>query len=274
MSRTTGVLLATGAAVAVAGVAAAHAGPAVTCWRGLRCWATPGLAGVGDERHVALTFDDGPDPASTPAFLDELDRLGWRATFFLLGSMVRRAPSLAAETSARGHEIGVHGDEHRSQLRRGPRAVHDDVERARDTIAEVTGTAPLWFRPPYGALSAGSLHCARVLGLRPVLWTTWGRDWEAAATPESVVADVLRGLRPGATVLLHDSDCTSAPRSWASTLGALPPLAEAFATRGLTVGPLAEHGVGGGRRPGLRPLTAAPGPGASYRSLSVLSGSS
>jgi len=234
--------LAGGGAI-IAGAAIAHVLPAVASWRGLRCWALPALSGIGRADHVALTFDDGPDPASTPAILDELDLLGWRATFFLLGSMVRRAPSLTAELALRGHEIAVHGDEHRSHLHRTPGAIRDDVARARDSIADATGLSPLWFRPPYGALSAGSLTSAHQLGLRPVLWTTWGRDWRAQATPATVLADVTRGLRPGATVLLHDSDCTSVPDSWRATLGALPPLAELFDRRGLAVGPLAEHGV-------------------------------
>jgi peptidoglycan-N-acetylglucosamine deacetylase len=240
--RTGRLVLAGGGAVA-AGVAIGHLLPAVTSWRGLRCWATPRLAGVGHDDHVALTFDDGPDPRSTPAILDQLDRLGWRATFFLLGPMVRRSPSLAAELAGRGHEIAVHGDEHRSHLHRTPGAIRDDVARARDSIADATGVAPLWFRPPFGALSAGSLTAAHQLGLRPVLWTTWGRDWRAEATAATVLADVADGLRPGATVLLHDSDCTSAPDSWRATLGALEPMVELFAGRGLAVGPLAEHGI-------------------------------
>jgi peptidoglycan/xylan/chitin deacetylase (PgdA/CDA1 family) len=240
--KTSRLLLAGGGAVVV-GAALGHVLPAVTTWRGLRCWATPGLAGVGQADHVALTFDDGPDPESTPAILDQLDRLGWQATFFLLGPMVRRAPALAAELSARGHEIGVHGDEHRSHLHRTPGAIHDDVARARDSIAAATGEAPRWFRPPYGALSAGSLTAAHQLGLQTVLWTTWGRDWRAEATAATVVADVAGWLRPGATVLLHDSDCTSAPESWRATLGALAPMADLFATRGLTVGTLGDHGL-------------------------------
>jgi peptidoglycan/xylan/chitin deacetylase (PgdA/CDA1 family) len=238
-----GRVILAGSGAFVAGAAIGHLLPAVTTWRGLRCWATPGLAGVGQPDHVALTFDDGPDPLSTPAILEQLDRLDWRATFFLLGPMVRRSPELARELAARGHEIGVHGDEHRSHLHRTPGAIRDDVARARDSIAEATGVEPVWFRPPYGALSAGSLAAARRLGLQTVLWTTWGRDWRAEATAATVVADVSDGLRPGATVLLHDSDCTSAPDSWRATLGALAPMADLFAGRGLTVGPLGEHGL-------------------------------
>lgn len=235
------VLAGTGAVVA--GAAIGHLLPAAASWRGLRCWALPGLAGLGRADHVALTFDDGPDPASTPAILDELDRLGWGATFFLLGPMVRRSPTLAAELTARGHELGVHGEQHRSHLHRTPGAIRDDMARALDSIAEATGVVPRWCRPPFGALSAGSLAAAHQLGLHTVLWTTWGRDWRAEATSATVLADVARGLRPGATVLLHDSDCTSAPQSWRATVGALAPMADLFARRGLNVGPLGEHGL-------------------------------
>jgi peptidoglycan/xylan/chitin deacetylase (PgdA/CDA1 family) len=80
-------------------------------------------------------------------------------------------------------------------------------------------------------------------GLQPVLWTAWGRDWRAEATADSVVADVLHGYVDGGTVLLHDSDCTSAPDCWRSALDALPRLADALAARSLRVGPLSEHGI-------------------------------
>ena len=76
-----------------------------------------------------------------------------------------------------------------------------------------------------------------------VLWTTWGRDWRREATPDTVVADVTRRYVDGGTVLLHDSDCTSYPGSWRAALGALPRLADEFATRGLAVGTVGEHGI-------------------------------
>ena len=233
-------------AVAAGGLAAAgivHAAPALCSVRAVRCRLVPRLAGIGRADHLALTFDDGPDPASTPAFLEALDQLGWKATFFLLGSMTRRAPSLAAELVAAGHEVAVHGDEHHSMLERTPRSAADDLLRGLSTVADAAGVEPAWFRPPYGTLSTPALLAARRLGLRTVLWTAWGRDWREQATPRSVVEDVTGGLAPGATVLLHDSDCTSAPGCWHSALGALPRLADAFAERGLTVGPLRDHGI-------------------------------
>jgi len=243
VSRASARWLGAGAGIGVATVVAYHATPALASIGPIRRLLAPRLAGVGTPTHVALTFDDGPDPASTPQFLAVLDDLGWHATFFMLGEMVRRAPGLAAEVAAAGHEVAVHGDAHRSMLRRSPRAAFDDVERGRDAVASATGLTPRWFRPPYGTLSAGALRAARRLELDTVLWTAWGRDWRPDATPETVVHDVLRGHVPGGTVLLHDSDCTSSPESWHATLGALPLLARQLDARGLHVGSLGEHGL-------------------------------
>ncbi len=222
-------------------LATANAAPVITAFGGGRRTVLPQLAGVGATSGVALTFDDGPDPASTPLFLAELDRLGWCATFFVLGNMVRRNPSLVRDVVAAGHEVALHGDCHRSHIWRTPHDVMHDLRQAYDTISEAAGVSPVWFRPPHGYLSAGSLLGARALGLRTVLWTTWGRDWTAEATPKSVTRTVMRDLRPGGTVLLHDADCTSAPGAWRSALGALPLLAERLDAQQLRVVALRDH---------------------------------
>jgi peptidoglycan/xylan/chitin deacetylase (PgdA/CDA1 family) len=225
------------------GAFAVHAAPALAGVSPIGVRVTPRLVGVGRPGHVAVTFDDGPDPASTPEFLRVLDELGWRATFFMLGDRVRRAPGLAREVAAAGHEIAVHGDVHRNLLRRTPRATERDIANSLDTIAAATGAEPRWFRPPFGILSLSALRAARRHGMTTVLWTTWGRDWRREATPATVVADVTRRYLDGGTVLLHDSDGESYPGSWKSTLGALPLLADEFALRGLVVGPVGEHGI-------------------------------
>jgi peptidoglycan/xylan/chitin deacetylase (PgdA/CDA1 family) len=99
-----------GAALAVAGgLAVAHAAPGLTGLRPVRRTAFPGLAGLGRPGHVALTFDDGPDPAATPHVLELLEARGVRATFFMLGEQAARSPGLAAEVAAAGHEVAVHG---------------------------------------------------------------------------------------------------------------------------------------------------------------------
>jgi peptidoglycan/xylan/chitin deacetylase (PgdA/CDA1 family) len=233
--------------VPAAALALAHAGPTLTGWDRLRTVLWPRLAGVGRLDGVSVTFDDGPDPRGTPAVLEQLDALGWAATFFLLGSQVRRFPEQARALVAAGHEIAVHGDVHSSHLFRTPGAVDADLRRAVATITEVTGAAPRFFRPPYGVVTTGTLRAARRAGLQPVLWTCWGKDWQRS-TPDRVVRKMQRTLGPGATVLLHDSDCTSTPGSWRATAAALPLLAEELDRRDLAVRPLRDH---------LRPEPAA-----------------
>lgn len=206
-------------------------------------WVAPRLAGRGRAGHVALTFDDGPDPASTPAFLELLDRLGWRATFFMLGTMAEKHPSLAAEVLAAGHEIGSHSYTHASQYLGRPSVVRSDVRRGAEAVGEVTGQAPAWFRPPYGSVSVAGTRAAAAVGMRTVIWTACGQDWRADSTADTVMHRLRRTFTSGATVLLHDSDCVAAPLAWKSTLGALPRLAELAAERGLQVGPLGDHGL-------------------------------
>jgi peptidoglycan/xylan/chitin deacetylase (PgdA/CDA1 family) len=226
-------------AVPLTGAAVVHALPAVTA-RGPARRLTPGLAGQGRPGGVALTFDDGPDPLGTPAVLETLADLGWPATFFMLGSQVRRYPEIARLVVDAGHEVAVHGTVHRNHLVRSPLGIRRDLRLAAHEITEVTGVRPRWFRPPYGILSAGTVWAARDLGLTPVLWTAWGKDWRAGP-PVHVAAEVMRTLTGGGTVLLHDSDCTSRPGSWRSTVAALPLLAAQLRLRDLEVRTLGDH---------------------------------
>lgn len=230
-----------GAAVAVAGA------PLVTSVQPVRRLLTPAvlpdsLSGVAGTRHVALTFDDGPDPASTPYFLDLLARRQVRATFFVLGRYAAEEPDLIRRMADEGHEIGVHGWTHRCVVRVGPRRLTGELRATRRVVQQVTRTPVRWYRPPYGVLTSHALAAARAAGLTTVLWSDWGIDWRRGRTPEQVVHTVTRHLRPGATVLLHDTDRTSAPGSWRATLAATDTLLDQLANEGLPVGPLAEHG--------------------------------
>jgi peptidoglycan/xylan/chitin deacetylase (PgdA/CDA1 family) len=232
------------AAVAAAAASFVQVAPGATWLAPVRRRLTPGLAGLGQPSHLALTFDDGPHPDGTPAVLRRLAELGWRATFFLLGSQAQAHPAVAAAVADGGHEVALHGNEHRYLFTRSLRALRDDLARGADAVESATGMRPRWFRPPYGVLTADGLVAARGLGLRPLLWTAWGRDWVPQATPRSVRDELCRGVLDGGTVLLHDSDVTSAPGSWRVTVDALPLLAGEVARRGLQVGPVGEHGMG------------------------------
>jgi peptidoglycan/xylan/chitin deacetylase (PgdA/CDA1 family) len=182
---------------------------------------------------VALTFDDGPHPEGTPAILAALERDGATATFFLVGEQVHRDSGLAREIVAAGHAVALHGERHRCQLRLTPRALDDDLARVEATVADATGRTPRLYRPPYGVFSAAGLALARRRGLRPLLWSRWGRDWAARATPSAIGARATRDLRAGEVVLLHDADTYSAPGSWRRTAQALPAVLEAVRRAGL-----------------------------------------
>jgi len=228
---------------ALAGMAAAQIGPGFAVLATFRPRLWPALAGLGALDHVALTIDDGPDPAATPQFLEMLAARGVHATFFMLGAAAAKSPALAAAVAAAGHEIGVHGWNHRPLPRLGPLATYDLLARARDRIAATTGQAPRLFRPSYGVLTGSALAAARRLELTPVLWTAWGRECRPGATTSSVCATLARGVIGGGTVLLHDSDRYAPEGSWRAGLGAVPLLLDECASKGWRVGPLREHGT-------------------------------
>jgi peptidoglycan-N-acetylglucosamine deacetylase len=188
---------------------------------------------AGDGAGCALTFDDGPHVQGTPATLEALASAGARATFFLVGEQVRRNPAIVGEIVAAGHDIGLHCDRHRNLLRLTPRQVQTDLARAKATIEQETGRAIGLYRPPYGILNATALRQARDHGWRTLLWSHWGKDWQAKATPESIAALATHDVRAGAVLLLHDADDYSAPGSWRRTVAALPLVLEALAERGL-----------------------------------------
>jgi peptidoglycan/xylan/chitin deacetylase (PgdA/CDA1 family) len=182
---------------------------------------------------VAISFDDGPHPHGTPAVLETLREHRAEATFFLAGEQVERRPSLAAEIVAAGHRVELHCHRHRNQLRLTPRMLLEDAERARAAIEEASGQPIADYRPPYGIFSASGLRAIRGRGWRPVLWSKWGRDWKASATPASIAAKVTDGVRAGDVLLLHDADYYSASGSWVRTAAALPAILEALEGRGL-----------------------------------------
>ena len=191
---------------------------------------------------MALTFDDGPDEQSTPRFLDVLAAHDVRATFFLLGEMCERYPTMArrlVDAGARGRRALV-GPPQPPPARSGPidqLAAHRRHHRAADRRSAAVVPPALRRADPRGLLAA------RKLGLQPVLWTAWGKDWQRTATPASVLAQVQAGGVDGGTILLHDSDCTSQPGSWRAALGALPDLIAWCRDQGIEVGPLRSCGI-------------------------------
>jgi peptidoglycan-N-acetylglucosamine deacetylase len=192
---------------------------------------------IADSGGVLLTFDDGPHPQGTPAVLAVLDRVCAKAVFFVSGEQVARYPSLVREVADAGHEIGVHGYRHRMRYQWGAKHVGDDTRRALDVIGEPRGGAPRLYRPPHGAFSLAGIRAIRKLGLEPLLWSRWGRDWEPWATPGGIAARVTSGLRAGDVLLLHDADHYSSRGSWRRMVEALPLILERVEAAGLHATP-------------------------------------
>ena len=185
------------------------------------------LPGAG----VAITFDDGPHPDGTPAMLELLAGASATATFFLVGEQVERFPDVARAIADAGHEVALHGYRHTLLLRRRVSELAEDLARAATVIEDVTGHAPQVYRPPYGVFSLGGLLHARK-HWRPLLWSTWGKDWTRRATPASVARLATRNLRRGDVILLHDADHYSVDNSWRATAGALPAILDAVQALG------------------------------------------
>lgn len=171
----------------------------------------------GAQSAVALTFDDGPHPDTTPRLLDILAAHDARATFFVLGEAASRHPDLVRRIRAGGHTLGIHGLRHRAMALQGAHAVESDLREARARI-ESAGAPPLrLLRPPYGFKSVTLGRVAARLGLSLVAWSVDLHDYNPTAA-DALLARAKAHVRPGAIVLLHEGPHASA------TLDALPHL--------------------------------------------------
>ena len=224
-------------ASASATLLAAHTAPASALFSpGRRLF--PAITRVRADEAVALTFDDGPG-RGLDSFLGLLEEAKARATFFVVGEQVEHAPERLEEIVFRGHEIAVHCHRHRNHLRLTPAQVKEDMRRAKEIIEEATERPTRLFRPPYGVFNLASWMESSRLGWERVLWTRWGRDWEARATPGSIT-DTIGRPEAGDILLLHDSDRYATPGSWRNTLRALPAILERISEMNLLALPVGE----------------------------------
>lgn len=158
----------------------------------------------GSGKKAYLTFDDGPDPDSTPLILDILRANGVKATFFCTGSRVVASPGLFARIAAEGHTIGNHGFSHLNGLKTPVRTYCSDVLRGRDI------TCSNLFRPPYGRLRVRQY---RILerSMRIVFWDLMPYDFDQGLAPEASYSVLIKGMRAGSVIVLHDKPTSSAP---------------------------------------------------------------
>jgi peptidoglycan/xylan/chitin deacetylase (PgdA/CDA1 family) len=156
-----------------------------------------------DSPAVVLTYDDGPEPGGTDRILEVLARRGVRATFFVLLTRARLYPSLLAEVVAAGHEIGLHGVDHRRLTSLPASDVGKQLRAGKAELEDRCGQQVLWMRPPYGAQTARTCLAIRRAGLTPVLWGPSSWDWKP--TTEDVRLGRIRdGAGRGSILLCHD----------------------------------------------------------------------
>lgn len=197
-------------------------------WREL-----PGREWLERDDAIALTFDDGPDPDSTPAVLDALDAADAKATFYVVAEQLRDHPELAAAAVERGHEIGLHGLTHRPHEELDP----GEIEAGVAEVERLCGMRPATCRAPYGRFTPPTWEAVRACGLEPVYWSAWGEDWEPLAA-ERIAHLVCRDLRPRLVVLLHDSPRYAHRPTAAPTAEAIPLIVAQARAAGLGLAPI------------------------------------
>ena len=198
----------------IAGSAGALAAAGIAAWGAVAPSSQlygPTLRRTDNAEKIALTFDDGPNPAVTPRLLDLFERYSARATFFLIGKFARACPDLVREISARGHLLGNHTDSHPNLFFQSPAKIRGELTRCQDAVAKATGAAPpLWMRPPYGfrnPLLGGEVRRAGMKGV--VMWSKICWDWKPQPPGqliERLAAVAQPGLPYGDIVVLHDGD--------------------------------------------------------------------
>jgi len=213
---------------AVAAIAANHA--ALTAgglwprsrWLGSNWTRLPAHAAA--RREIAITIDDGPDPAVTPAVLDLLDAHAAKATFFCIGTEARAHPALCREIVRRGHSVQNHSDRHSRRFSLlGAKAMGREIAAAQASLADITGEVPRFFRAPAGLRNPFLAPVLQRLDLQLVSWTRRGFD-TVRRDPTDVLARLARGLAAGDILLAHDGNAARAEDGSAVLLAVLPEL--------------------------------------------------
>lgn len=152
--------------------------------------------------EIALTFDDGPDPVYTPRLLDLLRQYGAKATFFVVGVHAERHPDLLRRMAEEGHAIGIHNYVHKTNWLMRPGTVKKQIARTSEIIEQATGVKPVYYRPPWGIVNL--FDYANLGYLQIILWSAMFSDWRKRVGAERLTARMLKKLRPGEVLLLHD----------------------------------------------------------------------
>jgi peptidoglycan-N-acetylglucosamine deacetylase len=177
-----------------------------------------------DGPYIAMTFDDGPSPETTPRLLDILKQRNIKATFFMIGQNAQANPTIVQRILAEGHEIGNHSWTHPQLSKLSDDRVTEEITKTQTAIKNACGYTPVLLRPPYGAITARQKDwIEKQFGLSVIIWSVDPFDWKRPGA--SVIEQrILAGARPGAIVLSHDIH--------KQTVDAMPATLDALAAKG------------------------------------------
>lgn len=207
-------------------------------WAGSNWTSLP--AAAAERGEIAITIDDGPDPDVTPVVLDVLDRYGAKATFFCIAAKAQRHPDLCRDIVKRGHAVENHSMRHQYHL---PFLLLGgwmaELNAAQDALTKVTGIRPRFFRPPVGLRNPLLDPVLSRLGLQLASWSKRGFD-TVERNPQVVLSKLLKDLKAGDILLLHDSNAAITNTGQPVILEVLPPLLDAIAAAKLNTVTLGE----------------------------------
>jgi peptidoglycan-N-acetylglucosamine deacetylase len=167
----------------------------------------PSLLWRMDAPGIFLTFDDGPHDRATPAVLDVLKSHDVPATFFLSGCNIAGREALVCETANRGHTLGIHAFSHTRSLAVSKQRTLDEIRATSRMIQDCAGVTTRWFRPPFGMFSWNTIAAARELECTIAMWSIMTGDFKNW-TEDKIITHTMKGLAPGAIVVLHDNALT------------------------------------------------------------------
>lgn len=158
-----------------------------------------------DQKILALTFDDGPDPINTPLLLDFLKKHQVKATFFVLGKYAEKYPSIIKRMAEEGHEIGNHSFSHPDFNRENRQAIQEQIKKTNQIILSLTGSKPRFFRPPGGYLSYEMVDLVKEEKMIIGYWSYIQdpKDWQGKKA-EQIAGYIINHVKPGQIIILHD----------------------------------------------------------------------
>jgi peptidoglycan-N-acetylglucosamine deacetylase len=179
--------------------------------------------GADTSKRIALTFDDGPHPKFTVKVLDVLRERKVKATFFVLGSQVKRYPKILRQIADEGHEIGNHSFSHKFFTAISNDLISREIADTQNEIKSVLGYAPVLFRPPYGAFRQDTKTVFHEQNLKIILWSVDTKDWRVR-NRDKIIHSVTNNTRSGSIILCHDIH--------KATLDALPEILDRLMSEG------------------------------------------